>query len=63
MLFQPSIVPVALLPKIALTGSVIGYLSRADFRVHAGVRVFASLGDLQSTMYPLLMADPSGYPD
>uniref|UniRef100_A0A915B377 Carbohydrate kinase FGGY N-terminal domain-containing protein n=1 Tax=Parascaris univalens TaxID=6257 RepID=A0A915B377_PARUN len=48
------IVPSKLLPKIVPTGTIIGKVSCERVALPLGAKVFASLGDLQSTVYPLL---------
>uniref|UniRef100_A0A0M3HF18 FGGY_N domain-containing protein n=1 Tax=Ascaris lumbricoides TaxID=6252 RepID=A0A0M3HF18_ASCLU len=48
------IVPSKLRPKIVPTGTIIGKVSCERIALPLGAKVFASLGDLQSTVYPLL---------
>lgn len=53
-----NIVPTKLLPQVVSTGTQIGCFACSDFDIPTTAQVFSSLGDLQSTVYPLLHQDP-----
>lgn len=52
--------PSKLRPKIVPTGTIIGKVSCERIALPLGAKVFASLGDLQSTVYPLLSDSSAG---
>uniref|UniRef100_A0A0N5ASL4 FGGY_N domain-containing protein n=1 Tax=Syphacia muris TaxID=451379 RepID=A0A0N5ASL4_9BILA len=54
-----SLIPERLLPRIVKTGEIIGSVRRSDFPLPLNASIFSSIGDLQSTVYPLLTADIS----
>uniref|UniRef100_A0A0N4V9K3 FGGY_N domain-containing protein n=1 Tax=Enterobius vermicularis TaxID=51028 RepID=A0A0N4V9K3_ENTVE len=52
-----SVLPLYLLPEVVDSSKVIGEVQNANFAIPLGVKLFASLGDLQSTVYLLLHKD------
>ncbi|VDK50436.1 unnamed protein product [Anisakis simplex] len=51
------IVPLDILPKIVPNGTIVGIVRHNGFGLPTNAMVYASLGDLQATVYPLLTND------